>query len=105
MPDLAKMPLEISDFPEEVQEAFFIYSFLEDRWEGMSGSYMGKDWSSVETYLNLFQISEKRVVLTFMKTIEVLTVSQRAKDSERKRKADERRMKTGGKNYTHNVRG
>ena len=103
-PDLSQMPLEISDFPEEVQEAFFIYSFLEDNWDGMSGTYLGKIWSSVDTYLNIFEIAERKVIVTFMKMIEILTVNQRNKDAERKRKADERRMQ-GGKNYTHNVRG
>tara|TARA_A100001011_G_scaffold63481_1_gene63812 strand:+ start:224 stop:592 length:369 start_codon:yes stop_codon:yes gene_type:complete len=106
-PDLSKMPLEISDFPEEVQEAFFVYSFLEDNWDGMSGHYMGKVWAGVDRYLDIFQVQEKRIVLTFMKIIEALFVNQRAKEAERKRKAEERRSKanTGGKNYTHNVRG
>ena len=36
-PDPAKMPLETLDFPSEVQVAFFIFGFLEDNWDGMTG--------------------------------------------------------------------
>jgi hypothetical protein len=101
------MPLEISDFPEEVQEAFFIYSFLEDNWEGMSGSYMGKLWSSLDIYLKLYPVAtDEKVVVYFMKQIERLTVRYRAEEAHQKRQAEQRRAKAGsGKNYTHNVRG
>ena len=100
------MPLEVSDFPEEVQEAFFMYSFLEDNWDGMSGSYMGKVWSSLDTYLRIYPVSNESVVVFFMKQIEYLIVRYRAEESNKKRKASEKRSAGGeGKNYTHNVRG
>ena len=38
------MPLEASAFPYEVQVAFFMFDLLSDRWDGMSGMYLGKDW-------------------------------------------------------------
>ena len=41
------MPLDSSVFPEEVQVAFFIFNLLSDNWEGMSGTYLGKDWSNI----------------------------------------------------------
>jgi hypothetical protein len=41
----------------------------------------------------------------FMKVYERIVIQQRGEDSERKRKADERKSKSGGKNYTHNVKG
>ena len=40
------MPLEPSGFPEEVQVAFFMFSCLSDNWDGMSGSYLGKNWDN-----------------------------------------------------------
>jgi hypothetical protein len=43
-PDPNKMPLEASAFPYEVQVAFFMFDLLSDRWDGMSGTYLGKDW-------------------------------------------------------------
>jgi len=78
------MPLEISDFPSEVQVAFFIFSYLEDRFEGMSGQYMGKSWNNLQYLFELFDVEDK---------------------AERKRKAEERKSASGGKQYTHNVKG
>ena len=37
------IPIEVDDLPELVQKALHIYSYLPDAWEGMSGTYMGKD--------------------------------------------------------------
>jgi len=84
------MPLETSSFPEEVQVAFFIYDFLPDRWEGMSGTYLGKDWSSVHFLLDLYEVENKKVVIYFMKTYEILVVNDRAAKAEQNRKAEER---------------
>ena len=100
------MPLEATAFPAEVQVAFFVYSYLSDRWEGMSGSYMGKDWSHIDTLFKLFEIDEPKVILYFMKMYEGIIVNHRAEESEQKRKAEDRkRQQASGKTYTHNVKG
>jgi hypothetical protein len=99
------MPLETSDFPTEVQVAFFIYGFLEDSWEGMSGTYMGKRWGGLEYLFNLYQVQEPRTVIYIMKIWEGLVVSYRAEKSDQRRKADERRSAGGGKTFTHKVQG
>ena len=101
------MPLDSSDFPVEVQVAFFIFSLMSDVWEGTSGSYMGKDWSAIESLLNINNIEDKKTTIYFLKMYENAVVSTRAKEAERKRKAEERKSKSsgGGKNFTHNVTG
>ena len=99
------MPLETSDFPYEVQVAFFIFGFLEDIWEGMSGSYMGKRWDNIEYLFKLYNVQEPKIILYMMKMWEVIIVSYRSDKAEKKRKADERRSAGGGKNFTHNVKG
>jgi hypothetical protein len=99
------MPLDLSDFPAEVQVAFFISGLLEDRWDGMSGTYMGKDWSNLEYFFNLYEVEEPKVILYIMKMYEYAVVSDRQEESERKRKAEERKSAGGGKNFTHNVKG
>ncbi len=105
-PDPERMPLETSVFPQEVQVAFFVFNFMPDRWEGMSGSYMGKDWSSLEAILNIHEIEDRVVVVYLIKLWESVIVSYRADKADAKRKRDERRSKSGeGKNYTHNVKG
>lgn len=100
------MPLEATAFPAEVQVAFFVYTYLSDVWEGMSGSYVGKNWSTIDYLFELFKVDDKKTVLFFMKMYERIIVKDRAEEQERKRKADERkRQQASGKTYTHNVRG
>lgn len=99
------MPLETSDFPYEVQVAFFIFGFLEDNWDGMSGTYLGKNFGNIEYLFNLYDIEEPKVILTFIKLWEGLLIEFRADKATRKRKADERKSAGGEKNFTHNVKG
>ena len=104
-PDPARMPLDSSEFPEEVQVAFFMFSLLSDNWDGASGSYMGKNWSQCPQLFDLYGIEDKRNTLFFMKMYEGVLIVHRMEKAEEKRKQDERKSKQGGKNYTHNVRG
>ena len=101
------MPLDSSDFPEEVQVAFFMFSLLPDYWEGMSGTYMGKHWSGVDFFFDMYNVEDPKTTLYIMKLYEIALVNYRAEEAERKRKAEERKAKSsgGGKQYTHNVRG
>lgn len=101
------MPLEPSSFPAEVQVAFFIYGLLSDNWEGMSGTYLGKHWDSLEYIFDLHEVDNRKEVFLFMKLYESQIIKYRMEQQERKRKAEERKAKSAGgaKNYTHNVRG
>lgn len=104
-PDPTKMPLEPSDFPEEVQVAFFMFSLLPDHWEGMSGTYMGKYWDGLDHFFRVYEVDNPKQTLYFMKLYEQEIVSYKAQQADKRRKADERKAKSGGKNYTHNVKG
>jgi len=102
------MPLELSDFPEEIQVAFFMFSLLPDHWEGMSGTYMGKYWDGINYLFKLYEVENPKIVLYFMKIYENKLVQERANLQERKRKQQETKAKSAGggsKNYTHNVKG
>ena len=99
------MPLETSDFPFEVQVAFFIFGFLEDNWEGMSGTYLGKRWNNIEYLFNLYEIEDPKSCLYIMKLWESILIEHKANKAEQKRKADQRKSAGGGKNFTHNVKG
>lgn len=66
------MPLADEDFPYEVQVAFLFYSLLSDRWDGMNGVYLGKDWNALDTLFNVYEIEKDRsVILHFMKMNEL----------------------------------
>ena len=100
------MPLEPSEFPEEVQVAFFIFGLLSDRYEGMSGTYMGKVWEGVDLLFKLYKVSNPSVVMYFMKMYEGVVMAERLDRSEKKRKQAERQATaSGGKQYTHNIKG
>lgn len=100
------MPLSRLDFPAEVQVAFFMFDLLSDVWDGMSGMYMGKDWSSAEFIFKVYEIENKKETLFFMKMYERELMLYRSQEAEKRRKEVERRAKnSGGKNYTHNVKG
>jgi hypothetical protein len=48
-----EIPVEVSDFPDLVQQCFALYGILADTWDSMGGGYMGKDYSII---FNLFQV-------------------------------------------------
>lgn len=69
----SEIPLEISDFPDLVQQAFVIYGMLSDIWEGMSGSYLGKDFSLLFNLFDLYGIDskeEKLLATDFIKHVD-----------------------------------
>ena len=104
-PDPKRMPLETSAFPAEVQVAFFIFDLMTDNWEGNTGSYLGKNWSSIEFLFDTYEVEDRPTVVYFLKSYEILIVNYKAEEAERKRKAEERKAQRGGKNYTYNVKG
>jgi hypothetical protein len=63
------MPPEIGDFPLEVQQAFLVHSVLPDRWDGMSGAYMGKDLSALGDVLSIYEIEDRRTVFFYLSSI------------------------------------
>lgn len=100
------MPLESSEFPEEVQVAFFIYSLFSDKWEGMSGTYLGKEWVNVEYYFKLYKVQDPATVLYFMHVYDELVTQSRMAEAEARRKQQERKSKaSGGKNFAHKIQG
>ena len=96
-PDPAKMPLAPSDFPEEVQVAFFMFSLLPDHWEGMSGTYMGKYWDGIDYFFKLYEVDDVKTIIYIMKMYEAKIVNYRAEKAEAKRKQEQRKSKSGGK--------
>ena len=95
-PNYDKMPMDDGNFPYEVQLALLVHSVLPDRWDGMSGSYLGKDWSALGTLLNVYNIEDKKTVSFFLKNIDMLQTRSINDEMEKERK---RRERTSIKNY------
>jgi len=89
------MPLEASVFPHEVQVAFFVLGLLPDRYEGMSGTYMGKDWSSTNFLIETYGIEDIETVVYFAKAYESILIKHKIEEANRKQKQAERRSKSG----------
>ena len=51
-------------YPYEVQLAFFIYNLLQDTWDGMSGSYFGKNLSGLGELLDIYEVEDKKTVVS-----------------------------------------
>ena len=72
-----------------------IHDFLSDRWEGMAGTYLGKDYSSISELFKIFEVENKKEDLYFIKLIESKNTKATNAELERKRKAAERAKQTG----------
>lgn len=94
-PDPNKAPIEDYHFPLEVQQAFLIHRMLSDQWDGMSGSYMGKDWAPITVFLDTYNIEDKVDVLYFIKVIDQLYTAKLNTKLEKERKTREKKSQVG----------
>lgn len=92
-PDPDKMPLDASAFPVEVQVAFFVHDLLSDRWDGASGTYLGKDWSAANFIFDTYGIEDIKTTIFFAKLYDNILAKERIEEASRKQKAEERRAK------------
>ena len=89
------MPPTPGDYPLEVQVAFLLHNLLPDRWEGMSGFYMGKDMSALGTLLDIWEVEDKKTAVYFIKHIEQRNSEMINKKAQRKQKASSGKAKGG----------
>jgi hypothetical protein len=70
----SEIPIDPNDFPALVQETLTIYNLLEDRWDSMGGGYLGKNYSTVFNFFELYGIepSETLLVLEFLQHIDAV---------------------------------
>ena len=66
---------------------FLLHDFLPDTW--IEGGYLGKNYSSLDSLLNVFNIEEKQQVVIFLKHIDARNMAKINKELERKRKSAE----------------
>jgi len=92
-PDVDEMPPEVGDFPYEIQEAFLVHALLPDKWDGASGSYMGKDWSPLMQLLDIQGVQDKKTTVFFLKHVESYSTMNINAELKRKQDANQRRAK------------
>ena len=67
-----EVPVEISDLPLSFQTYIAVFSYLPDKWDGMSGTYLGKDLSPLDTILDIFDVQDKLLAIRTIKTLEAI---------------------------------
>ena len=94
-PIAEEIPADFSDFPWEVQTAINIFYILPDRFEGMSGTYMGKDFS-ILPYLfdEIYGIENKKQTMQFILLIGRI-VSKQYSDAQKARERKAKNKKGG----------
>tara|TARA_R100000030_G_scaffold75563_1_gene58653 strand:+ start:107 stop:442 length:336 start_codon:yes stop_codon:yes gene_type:complete len=68
--DESQIPKDPSTFSLEVQQALLLFNVLPDLVEGMSGSWLGKNYSGIGDILDIYQIHNKRDVFDLLKIAE-----------------------------------
>jgi hypothetical protein len=91
-----EIPKDLSTLPYESQLALILFNMLPDRIEGMSGSWLGKEFSCLEVFMNIYEVENRREILDLIMTIhrtydEHYRQQQKMKESVSKGKAKGRR--------------
>jgi len=101
------MPLEASDFPLEIQAAFFIYEKLSDRWEGMSGTYLGKNLLEFDLIWDMYSLGtsfKKEVIFDYCRRLESKFIEHRMEEAKKARRAEEKKARAGShRDMAHSV--
>ena len=69
-PKEEELPKEPSHLSYNIQGALILYNALPDIWEGMSGSWMGKDYSGLMDIMDIYELENRREVFTLLKIAE-----------------------------------
>lgn len=64
------LPTDPSTLSIEAQQALILLNALPDIWEGMSGTWMGKNYSGLDVILDIYEIEDRRTVFEFLKIAE-----------------------------------
>jgi hypothetical protein len=70
----SEIPVDPNDLPVLVQQTLTMYNLLEDRWDSMGGGYLGKNYTTVFNFFDLYGIdsSETLLVLELLQHIDVI---------------------------------
>jgi hypothetical protein len=69
-PEEDRMPIDPSTLSLECQQTLVLLNALPDKWEGMSGSWMGKDYSGLSAIMDIYEIDDRRSVFELLQQCE-----------------------------------
>ena len=64
------LPKDPSELPQDAQQALVLLNSLPDNWEGMSGTWMGKDYSGLSAIMDIYDIQNRKTVFELLKVAE-----------------------------------
>ena len=65
-----EMPIDPSELDIECQYALLVLNALPDLWDGMSGSWLGKDYSGLSAIFDIYEIEDKKTTFELLKIAE-----------------------------------
>ena len=68
--DMDQLPKDPSDLPLEAQQALILLNSLPDNWEGMNGTWLGKDYSGLAAIMDIYEIDDRKTVFELLKVAE-----------------------------------
>ena len=83
------LPQDGSNLSLECQQAQTVLNALPDIWEGMNGTWLGKDYSGLGTIMDIYEVDDRRAVFVLLKEAESILgkyYAQEAKTSRRSKK-------------------
>jgi len=68
----SEIPVDLDDFPVEIQQVLNIYFKLRDEWDSMSGTYMGKSYAGLIDILDIHSVenADREFVLDWLSIID-----------------------------------
>jgi len=69
-PDENQMPIGASELSLDSQLALVLLESLPDNWEGMGGTWLGKDYSGLLAIMEIYEIENRRSVFELLKIAE-----------------------------------
>ena len=65
-----EIPRDPGELPYNVQGALLLYNALPDIWEGMSGSWMGKDYSGLGDIMDIYDLDNRKEIFRLLQLAE-----------------------------------
>ncbi len=66
-----EIPVDPSTFSHECQQALVLLNALPDKWEGMNGVWLGKDYAGLDAIMNIFSIDNRLEVFELLRVCEL----------------------------------
>jgi len=89
----SEIPIDYSDLAYESQIALAIFNLLPDSVAGMSGTWLGKDYSGLRTFMDIHEVQDEMLFLTLLSVL----VQETSEHYSRKQKEQQQKSKSKGR--------